>query len=599
MPIFRNLLAIALLLIFALAGCSTMPKRPDTLVRGDYGYTKEYVSWLIRKEMKQQDVTGLSIALVDDQRVVWAQGFGYADEANKISATPETVYRAGSISKLLTATAVMQLAEQGKMDIDKPLKTYLPEFSIKSRFTDAGPITPRSIMTHHSGLPSELLKGMWTKSPEPFENDVKLLKNEYVAYPPNYVFSYSNIAVTILGHALEKVSGHDFSTQLTASLLQPLGMSHSKFDMAPDHTPLAAKAYRNGKEADELPLGIVPAGGLNSTVLDLSRFMEMVFAGGKSGERQIIKPETLAEMLHPQNADVPLDLDFRIGLGWFLGNLDGMDTKKTGPVAQHDGATLYHRSQLIVLPEQKLGVVVLANSATAGDVVSKVATEALKLAFETKSGIRQPEKPQSAVEEGSLSQEALQAYEGRYATIAGVVNVTKKSDYLRAEIMDTALRLVPRADGLLRLQYKLLGLFPISLGQVDYDGFSVARVAGRDIVKVRSQGRELLLGERIKPVPIPGKWLRRTGEYEISNRGDDAVLIDNVRLRQDNGMLIVDYAMPLFADGRMSIAIVPLSDTEALTYGLGRGMGETIRVVTVGGEELLQYSGYLLKKRQK
>ena len=192
----------------------------------------------------------------------------------------------------------------------------------------------------------------------------------------------------------------------------------------------------------------------------------------------------------------------------------------------------------------------------------------------------------------------MQSYEGRYATIAGVVNVTKKSDYLRAEVMDTALRLVPRTDGLLGLRYKLLGLFQISLGQVDYDGFSVARVAGRDIVKVRSQGRELLLGERIKLVPLSEKWLKRTGEYEIINRGDDAVLIGNVRLRLDNGLLIIDYAMPLFIDGRMSVAITPLSDTEVIMNGLGRNMGETIRVVNVAGEELLQYSGYLLRKKE-
>jgi len=107
-------------------------------------------------------------------------------------------------------------------------------------------------MTHHSGLPSELLKGMWNKSPEPFENEVKLLSDEYAAYPPNYVYSYSNVGVTILGHALEKVSGHDFSTHLTISLLQPLGMAHSKFDPAPDHSLLAAKAYRKGAEAAEV-----------------------------------------------------------------------------------------------------------------------------------------------------------------------------------------------------------------------------------------------------------------------------------------------------------------------------------------------------------
>ena len=84
--------------------------------------------------MKNADVTGLSIALVDDQRVVWAQGFGYADKAANIKATADTTYHLGSIAKVFTATAAMQLAEQGKLDIDQPIQKYLPEFSIKSRY---------------------------------------------------------------------------------------------------------------------------------------------------------------------------------------------------------------------------------------------------------------------------------------------------------------------------------------------------------------------------------------------------------------------------------------------------------------------------------
>lgn len=591
--------AAVAVMVFVLAGCSTMPKRPESLARGDYSYTRENISWLIKKEMKKNDVTGLSIALVDDQEVVWAEGFGLADKANEVPATPETVYRVGSISKLFTATAAMQLLEQGKLNIDQPLSTYLPEFSIKSRYPDAAPITPRSIMTHHSGLPSDLLKGMWTKTPEPFENEVNLIREEYVANPPDYVFSYSNLGVTILGHALEKVAGRDYSSHMSASLLVPLGMTHSAFSSPPDHSPQASRAYRKGEEAEELPLRGIPAGGLNSTVLDLSRFMRMVFAGGRAGERQIIKPETLAEMLRIQNSDVPLDLNFRIGLGWMLSGLGGINIKNAGPVAHHSGATLYHRSQLIVLPEHKLGVVVLANSATAGGVVSKVATETLKLALEAMSGIKQPEPQKPAYAEGSVSQEALQAFAGRYATMAGVVNVSKKSNYLRVKVMNKSLRLVPRADGLFGLQYRLLGLFPISLGELDHIGFSIARVAGRDILKAHSDGQEMLVGERIQTTPLSEKMSQRAGEYEIINRGDDAVLFDNVRVGQDGGLLIVDYAMPLFTDGRMSIAITPLSDTEVITSGLGRGMGETIRVVNVGGEELLQYSGYLLRKKRE
>ncbi len=586
-------------LVFMLAGCAGMPKKPDSTARGDYTYVQEYVSWLARKEMKKNDVTGLSIALVDDQRVIWAQGFGFADQANNVPATPETVYRAGSISKLFTATAAMQLVEQGKLDVDQPLQTYLPEFSVKSRFPNAAHITPRTIMTHHSGLPSDLLKGMWTKQPEPFENEVNLLRDEYVANPPNYLFSYSNVGVTLLGHALEKVAGRDFASHMEESVLRPLGMTHSSFSQAPDRSPLGAKAYRKGEEGEELSLRGIPAGGLNTTVLDLSRFMEMVFAGGKAGDGQIIKPETLSEMLRPQNADVPLDFNFRVGLAWMLSGLGGIDIRDAGPVAHHSGATLYHRSQLIVLPEHKLGVVVLANSATAGPVVNKLATEALKLALEAKAGIKQPTPAKTGAGKGSLSQEALMAYEGRYATMVGVVGLTKRSDYLRAEAMNTSLRLVPRPDGLLGMQYRLLGLIPISLGELDQVGISRATVAGREIVKASMNGQELLVGERINPVPIAEAWQKRVGEYEITNAGDDAVLFDKIRAYQDNGLLMLEYTLPLFTDQKMSLAIVPISDSEAVICGLGRGMGETIRIVKVGGEEMFQYSGYLLKRRQK
>ncbi|HEY6838930.1 MAG TPA: serine hydrolase domain-containing protein [Geobacteraceae bacterium] len=620
-------LAVVMLL---LAGCATtMPKKPAEMARGDYGYTKEYVSWLIREEMDRHKVTGLSVALVDDQKVVWAQGFGYADKERGIAATPETVYRAGSISKLFTATAAMQLAEDGLFDIDQPLRTYLPEFSVKNRFPYASPITPRTLMTHHSGLPSDLVKGMWSTAPEPFEEDVKLLRDEYAAYPPDYVFSYSNVGMTLLGHALEKVAGRDFAPHMSLALFLPLKMESSSFSAEPDRTSLAAKAYRDGEEEKESPLRDVPAGGLNTSVLDLSRFMAMVFANGWAGEKQILKSQTLAEMLRPQNSRVHLDLSFRVGLGWMLGGVGDMDIRNAGPVAHHSGATLYHRSQLIILPDQKLGVAVLANSASAGGVVSRVATETLKLALEAKAGITQPKReeqaegkvePQSEVKDepapgrgeplgkgapreaqrkGPLTPEELKAFEGRYATIAGVVSVVAGTDYLDAEVLGRSIRLVSRPDGLLAMRYKVLGFFPVGLGELEHVGIGRASVDGRDILKAVADGKEILVGERLKPVPIPEKWLARVGGYEIANPGDDVVLVENIRLRNDKGLLTVEYAMPLFLREPVSLALSPLSDSEAVIEGLGRGKGETIRVVAAEGKEYLAYGGYLLRKRQE
>ena len=182
-----------------LAACATPAPVADHEIRGDYRFTEKYLSWLVEHEMSDNDITGLSIALIDDQQVVWQQGFGYADLANKVPATPETIYRAGSIAKVFTAAATMQLAEQGKLDIDQPLAAALPEFAIKTRFPKAGPVTPRNIMTHHSGLPSNFLRDMYVRDPGRFETVVEGLHDEHLAFPPDYVFSYSNVGMALLG----------------------------------------------------------------------------------------------------------------------------------------------------------------------------------------------------------------------------------------------------------------------------------------------------------------------------------------------------------------------------------------------------------------
>ncbi len=612
--------------IILLAGCSTMPLKPATAPRGDYGYTRGYITWLIQQEMEKQQVTGLSIALVDDQKVVWAEGFGYADKAKGVAASADTVYRAGSISKLLTATAAMQLVDDGLLDIDRPLQLYLPAFAIKSRFPGAAAVTPRTLMTHHSGLPGDLLKGMWTTSPTSLAEEMLLLKDEYAANPPGFVFAYSNVGMALLGHALEKIVDRDFAAQMSIALFLPLRMANSSFSSRSDRSLLASKAYRNNEEVVETPLRDIPAGGLNSSVTELSHFVSMVFADGWFKERQILKAATLAEMLRPQNTSVPLDLSFRVGLGWMLGATGGIDIKNAGPVAHHGGATLYHRSQLIILPEQKLGVVVLANSASAASVVNKVATETLKLALEAKSGIIQPPQQQAAAkpakkaadsdttanapkpgaksrpaaaERKPLTEAELQAFAGRYDTIVGLVTVKTKADYLEAELSSGTVRLTPRSDGLLGMSYRLLGLFKVSLGELDHVQIDRETINGRDVLKAVIDNREYLAGERLQPVPVPQRWQQRTGEYEIVNSGDDAILVENIRLRYAEDTLAVEYTTPLFTDQAMSVALAPLSDTEAVICGLGRGKGETIRVITRKGEELLAYSGYLLRKKRQ
>jgi CubicO group peptidase (beta-lactamase class C family) len=583
-------------LLGALAACQSPPTKPEAPARGDYASTRQYLSQRIQFEMKRHAITGLSIALVDDQQIVWAEGFGHADRAANIAAAPETVYRVGSISKLFTDTAVMQLAEQGRLDIDQPLQAYLPQFAIRSRFEGAGPITPRNLMTHHSGLPDSVVNGMWTDHPAPFPSVTAGLRDDYAAYPPDYVFAYSNIGITLLGDMIQTVTGEDFAARLERTLLRPLGMRDASFALGLTG-PLAAKAYRDGKEADEKPLRDVPAGGLNANVLDLSRFMQMIFAEGRANGRQILQPATVAQMLAPQNGAVALDQDFRIGLGWMLiGKIDN-----AGPVAQHAGATLFHRSQLMILPQHKLGVVVLSNSATAGGVVTDVATAALQLALEVKTGIRQSEPKRPDPAPAALTPDQLQSWPGQYATHFGYAKVSKSGDRLRATLADADFDLTPRGADKVGLQYRLLGLIPLSIDALDKLRLSRASVSGRNVLLAEDSGRTMLGGERITPRPIPQKWLDRLGEYAfVNNKPDeDGVNIDKVALVQRDGLLMVDISVRDSPDESGLLPLEALSDGEAILSGIGRGKGETIRVVEIDGAEHIAYSGFLLRKKAR
>lgn len=595
----RSLLLIISLGMTFIIGCSFTPVKPDVIPRGEYEYAKRRLSWKIRNEMKKQNIKGISIALVDDQRIVWAEGFGFADVANQIPATPETVYRVASLSKLFTVTAAMQLAEQGKIDIDRALQSDLPEFSMKTRFENAAPITPRTLMTHHSGLPSDWGQGKWSRNPAPLSEIVTQVRDEYVVHPPNVRFSYSNLGMTLLGHLVERVSGRDFVSYTDEAVLAPLGMTHSSFALTPEIRPLLAKGYWKDKEAEEMTFRDLPAGALYSNVLDLGRFVQMMLANGKSGGSQILKPETVAEMLRPQNTGIPLDFDHRIGLGWWLAD---SRNPEAGFLAEHPGDMIFFKSDLIILPLHQLGVVVLANSSTAHEMVHSIAMEAIKVALETKSGLILPE-PRKPVRSlvATLSQEQLKVYEGRYMTWAGPVSVELKGKDLRGNIRDKTIRLVPHVNGWFSVRYDLFGIIPIHWRDRE---IAFITIQNRQVVVLRDEGgRRHFFGEKIQMRPIPDAWLKRVGDLEVVNQKGDYMIFEEVTLGHEEGLLLLRARIKAVALSetmeKISAAFFPISETEGIILGPGLGMGETVRIITVDGEERLRYSGYEARWKRK
>jgi CubicO group peptidase (beta-lactamase class C family) len=561
-----------------LAGCAHAPLRPATLTPNDYGPAVGYLSELIRAEMRQHAITGLSVAIVDDQRVVWAQGFGLSDKGHAVEATPQTVYRVGSISKLFTDTAAMQLKDQGRLELDAPIERAVPDLVVRSRFPHT--VTPRNLMSHHSGLVRDL-PGTFTETSK--RSLLEQLAQSDAIAPADLVFGYSNPGIALLGHAIEEVSGRPFAEQLATSLLEPLGMHDSSFDAQVSSSALMSRGYADGKEVNAMPVnGAEPAGGLSSSVTDLSRFLQMLFADGRVGDRQLVSGESIAEMFEPQNTKVPLDLDFRIGLGWFIGPSIG-DAK----VVSHGGWLPPFVSAMSAVPSHKLGVVVLANSG-AIESVERIAREALEVALEVKTGSRTPATtpPQEADGVQFTPKELV----GTYATIRGLARVEERAGHFVARLKGRELHLLPGGEGTLSLEYRWLGIFPVKVQPADLR-LSLATIAGRHVIVARVGERHVLFGERVEHMPELGRWRERLGDYELASQAPGATPTRGT-LAEVEGELVADV-------GGQRYEFLPVSDDLAVEVGALVGVGEVLRPVDEREGGGLHYKGFHFIKRSR
>ncbi|MBL8429737.1 MAG: beta-lactamase family protein [Dechloromonas sp.] len=571
-----------------LAGCASAPPNPGASARGDFTQTQKYLSWLVDREMAQNEITGISIALVDDQKVIWQQGFGYSDLENRIQATPETVYRAGSIAKVFTAAAAMQLAEQGKLNIDQPLANALPEFSIRSRFPNTDPVTPRNIMCHHSGLPSNFLLGLFVREPDRFDSVVSHIRDEYQTFPANYVFSYSNLGMALLGAAIQKLSGEPFDTYMAQRFFQPLGMTQSSFVPRP-----IAKAYDRNKEIEVFSLRDMPAANLLSNVVDLSQFLKMQFADGKAGDIQVLSAASTQEMVRIQNKNFPMTFGQYVGLGWMM---SGIDVPGGGSVASHGGSLPDSHSMMAILPEHKLGVVVLSNSSSSHVAVSKIAAEALRLMLEAKTGIRQESTVPARAAERAPTADELREFNGNFDTMVGLARISTRDGQIDAEAAGHQFRLVPHEDGLFTIKYRLFGMMAVRVGAFEDIHLSMANVDGRQIIVGRIGSESLIFGEKLKPTTIPEGFWKNLGHYEIVGKIDGPTP-DKLLLREDNGLLVGEAHFPEVPNLLLRIAFHAVSENEVVTAGLGTGRGDTLRLIGSGDDATLGFSGIQLRKK--
>ena len=231
-----------------------------------------FLDGIVPQQLERENIAGATISIVKDGKLLFARGYGYSDVANKKPVVAdETLFRPGSISKLFTWTSVMQLQEQGKLDLDRDINDYL-DFKIPDAFGQ--PITLKNILTHTAGF-EEQVKDLFATG------DVSPDLGQYVKthiptriYPPGTVPAYSNYATALAGYIVERVSGRPFSDYVAENIFRPLGMARSTFvqPLPADFIPAMSNGYRRASDSEPVSFEVVvpfPAGSLTTTSTEI------------------------------------------------------------------------------------------------------------------------------------------------------------------------------------------------------------------------------------------------------------------------------------------------------------------------------------------
>ncbi len=321
-----------------------------------------FSAW-VEAQMAYRGLPGLAVGVVTNQELVWAQGFGFADTARQLPATPQTIYRIASITKLFTATAVLQLRDAGKLQLDDPVSKHLPWFTIQNDYDDVPVITLRHLLTHTAGLPREARFPYWTDQRFPTLAQIEAsIGQQHTAVPTGTRWKYSNLGLALAGAIVAQVSGQSYETYVQTHILRPLGMTSTFVEtIAPHHDRLAVGYGRRlpGTLArDIMPFtdskGITPAANMATTVADLARFAIFQLGDGAVGEARLLRQSTLREMQRIHWLEPGWQAGW--GLGFRIMRQGGKTT------IGHGGAVLGYRTLLAIRPEDNVGVIVLTNA---------------------------------------------------------------------------------------------------------------------------------------------------------------------------------------------------------------------------------------------
>lgn len=307
----------------------------------------------IADKLRKNKIPGVAVALVDQDRTLWAAGFGYTDTDKKTPVTPETIFSIQSMSKTFTATAVLFAVQDGLLDLDAPITTYLPEFTVRSRFEERPErkITLRHLLSHTAGLTHEAPVGNNFDTPSPsFEEHVRSISQTWLKFPVGAKVSYSNLGIDLAGYAVQRVAKRPLARYMREKVFEPLSMANSSMDVDTiKANPNRAIGHTSGIRKLPVEVPMLAAGGVYTNATELCRFVQFHLNRGRVGTVRLLDERLLDRMHGP-----PVGL--RLGIG--------RDSKSGSYFLMHGGGGFGFLSEMIWYPEYGIGAIELTNSAS-------------------------------------------------------------------------------------------------------------------------------------------------------------------------------------------------------------------------------------------
>jgi CubicO group peptidase (beta-lactamase class C family) len=338
----------------------------------------------IRQVMEEKNIPSVSVAVAKNGKIIWEEAFGWADREKMIRATPDTLYSLASISKPFTATGLMRLVEQGKIDLDKPANEYLGAAKLTGLAGDASAATVRRVLSHTAGLPYHY-HFFYNNETEPVPSmDESIAHYGIIVTPPGEAYEYSNLGYGIIDYIISRVSGRDYANYMRTEVFLPLGLTHTSVDVGPGLEADVAQRY----DMQQRPIPFYTfdhRGGsaIYSSAHDLLRFAMFHLKGHLTDQQSILKDSTLDQMHETATPPVPADPGLGYGLGWIT-QADDHGYR----MVYHTGGMPGVATAVAMYPSEDVAIVMLSNyyagltpkmmQAIAGCILPKYAETARK-----------------------------------------------------------------------------------------------------------------------------------------------------------------------------------------------------------------------------